>query len=150
MVRSVHPISNLKLMKQQNAWRSLPNDWTIKAKITSKTNMTTKHGKDGSSKFFSIHVKDDSGEIRVLVNNQCDTFYEKAVVGKIFFISNCSVSRLYKDNVLETKDTGTLEEADDVPPVKADIAKDELILKLQTKLRDPRKRKVKTLTILML
>ena len=64
---------------------------------------------------------DDSGEIRVTAfNEQCDAFYDKAVVGKVFYISNCSVknankqySKLNNDYELTFKDNGMMELAED-------------------------------------
>ena len=64
---------------------------------------------------------DDSGEIRVTAfNEQCDAFYDKAVVGKIFYISNFYVknankqySKLNNDYELIFKDNGMMELAED-------------------------------------
>ena len=68
-----------------------------------------------------MDVMDDSGEIRVTAfKDQCDAFYEKAIVGKVFYISNCSVknankqySKLNNEYELTFKDNGMLEQADD-------------------------------------
>ena len=69
-----------------------------------------------------MDVMDDSGEIRVTAfKDQCDAFYEKAVVGKVFFISNCSVknankqySKLNNEYELTFKDNGMMELAEDI------------------------------------
>jgi len=97
------------------------NKWTIKARISSKTDVKTWNKPSGSGKLFSMDVMDDSGEIRVTAfKDQCDAFYEKAVVGKVFFISNCSVknankqySKLNNEYELTFKDNGMLEQAED-------------------------------------
>ena len=68
-----------------------------------------------------MDMMDDSGEIRVTAfKEQCDAFYDKAVVGKVFYISNCSVknankqySKLNNDYELTFKDNGMMELAED-------------------------------------
>merc|ERR1719347_708125 len=97
------------------------NKWTIKARIASKTDVKTWNKPSGSGKLFSMDVMDDSWEIRVTAfKDQCDAFYEKAIVGKVFYISNCSVknankqySKLNNEYELTFKDNGMLEQADD-------------------------------------
>ena len=90
-------------------------------RISSKTDIKTWNKPSGSGKLFSMDVMDDSGEIRVTAfKDQCDAFYEKAIVGKVFYISNCSVknankqySKLNNEYELTFKDNGMLEQADD-------------------------------------
>ena len=68
-----------------------------------------------------MDVMDDSGEIRVTAfKEQCDAFFDKAVVGKVFYISNCSVknankqySKLNNDYELTFKDNGIMDAAED-------------------------------------
>ena len=63
------------------------NKWTIKARVRSKTDIKTWNKSSGSGKLFSMDLFDDSGEIRITAfKDQCDAFYEKAVVGKVYYI----------------------------------------------------------------
>merc|ERR1719318_2310557 len=70
---------------------------------------------------------DESGEIRVTAfKEQCDAFYDKAIVGKVYYISNCSVkaankqySKLNNEYELTFKDMGTMELCEDASDVLA-------------------------------
>ena len=97
------------------------NKWTIKARVTSKTDVKTWNKPSGSGKLFSMDLMDESGEIRITAfKNQCDAFYEKATVGKVFYIANCSVkhanktyNKLNNDYELTFKDNGTFDLCED-------------------------------------
>jgi len=97
------------------------NKWTIKARVRSKTDIKTWNKSTGSGKLFSMDLFDDSGEIRITAfKDQCDAFYERAVVGKVYYISNCSVknankqySKLNNEYELTFKDNGTFELCED-------------------------------------
>jgi len=102
------------------------NKWTIKARVTSKGDIRTWNKASGSGKLFSMDLMDESGEIRVTAfKEQCDAFYDMAVVGKVFYISNCSVkaankqhSKMNNEYELTFKDNGTMdlcEDSSDVP-----------------------------------
>eukprot|EP00092_Neocalanus_flemingeri_P017032 GFUD01018420.1.p1 GENE.GFUD01018420.1~~GFUD01018420.1.p1 ORF type:complete len:627 (+),score=162.12 GFUD01018420.1:60-1940(+) len=101
------------------------NKWTIKARVTSKGDIRTWNKASGSGKLFSMDLMDESGEIRVTAfKEQCDAFYDKAVVGKVFYISNCSVkaankqySKLNNEYELTFKDNGSMEVAEDASDV---------------------------------
>ena len=90
-------------------------------RITSKTDVKTWNKPSGSGKLFSMDLMDDSGEIRVTAfKEQCDQFFDKAVVGKVFYINNCSVkdankqySKLNNEYELTFKDNGMMELAED-------------------------------------
>ena len=68
-----------------------------------------------------MDLMDDSGEIRVTAfKEQCDQFFDKAIVGKVVYISNCSVknankqySKLNNEYELTFKDNGMMELAED-------------------------------------
>jgi len=109
------------------------NKWTIKARITSTGDIRTWNKASGSGKLFSMDLMDESGEIRITAfKEQCDAFYDKAIVGKVFYISNCSVkaankqySKLNNEYELTFKDNGTMElcqDADDVPTMTYNFA----------------------------
>ena len=82
-----------------------------------------------------MDVMDDSGEIRITAfKDQCDAFFDKAVVGKVYFISNCSVknankqySKLNNDYELTFKDNGTFDlcedNTDDIPCINYNFVK---------------------------
>jgi len=111
------------------------NKWTIKARVTSKGEIRTWNKASGSGKLFSMDLMDESGEIRLTAfKEQCDKFYDLTVVGKVYYISNCSVkaankqySRLNNDYELTFKDNGTMdiaeEGADDVPSMTYNFAR---------------------------
>jgi len=109
------------------------NKWTIKARVTSKSDVRTWNKPSGSGKLFSMDLLDESGEIRVTAfKDQCDAFYDLAVVGKVYHISNCSVkaankqySKLNNEYELTFKDNGTMELAEDageIPTVTYNFA----------------------------
>ena len=55
--------------------------------MTSKTDIKTWEKASGSGKLFSMDLMDDSGEIRITAfKEQCDAFYDKAIVGEVFYI----------------------------------------------------------------
>ena len=111
------------------------NKWTIKARVTSKGEMRTWNKPSGSGKLFSMDLMDESGEIRVTAfKEQADAFYDLAVVGKVYYISNCSVkaankqySKLKNDYELTFKDNGTMEvvedDTSDVPTMTYNFAR---------------------------
>jgi len=111
------------------------NKWTIKARVTSKGDMRTWNKPSGSGKLFSMDLMDESGEIRVTAfKDQADAFYDLAVVGKVYYISNCSVkaankqySKLKNDYELTFKDNGTMElvedDTSDVPTMTYNFAR---------------------------
>jgi len=109
------------------------NKWTIKARVTSKGDIRTWNKPSGSGKLFSMDLMDESGEIRITAfKEQCDAFYDKAIVGKVYYISNCSVkaankqySKLNNEYELTFKDNGTMElceDAADVPTMTYNFA----------------------------
>ena len=97
--------------------------------------MKTWEKPNSSGKLFSMDVMDDSGEIRITAfKDQCDAFFDKAVVGKVYFISNCSVknankqySKLNNDYELTFKDNGTFDlcedNTDDIPCINYNFVK---------------------------
>lgn len=62
--------------------------WTIKARVTSKSDIKTWHNKNGEGKLFSVNFLDESGEIRGTgFNDQCDALYELLQEGKVYYVS---------------------------------------------------------------
>jgi len=111
------------------------NKWTIKARVTSRSDIRTWNKASGSGKLYSMDLMDESGEIRLTAfKEQCDKFYDMTVVGNVYYISNCTVkaankqySKLNNDYELTFKDNGTMEPveegADDVPAMTYNFAR---------------------------
>ena len=71
--------------------------------MSAKTDIKTWNKSTGSGKLFSMDLIDESGEIRVTAfKEQCDAFYDKAVVGKVYFIRFVSLSYSYHEPPIET------------------------------------------------
>ncbi|OLL22101.1 Replication factor A protein 1 [Neolecta irregularis DAH-3] len=69
------------------------NKWTIKARVTFKSEIKHWHNQRGEGKLFSVHLLDESGEIKATgFNDQCDSFYEVLQEGQVYFISKCRVN----------------------------------------------------------
>ena len=57
------------------------------SRVSSKTDIKTWNKSTGSGKLFSMDLMDESGEIRITAfKDQVDSFYDKAVVGKVYYI----------------------------------------------------------------
>ncbi|KAF7544573.1 hypothetical protein G7046_g9758 [Stylonectria norvegica] len=68
--------------------------WTIKARVTVKSDVKTWHKATGEGKLFSVNLLDESGEIKATgFNDQCDAFYDLLQEGSVYYISTpCRVS----------------------------------------------------------
>lgn len=68
--------------------------WTIKARVTLKSDIKTWHKATGEGKLFSVNLLDESGEIKATgFNDQCDAFYDLLQEGSVYYISTpCRVS----------------------------------------------------------
>ena len=72
--------------------------WTIKARVTSKSDKKTWHNKNGEGKLFSVNLLDESGEIRGTgFNDQCDALYDIFQEGGVYYITSpCRVNMAKK------------------------------------------------------
>ena len=72
--------------------------WTIKARVTNKSEIKTWHNKNGEGKLFSVNLLDESGEIRGTgFNDQCDALYDIFQEGGVYYISSpCKVNMAKK------------------------------------------------------
>jgi len=62
--------------------------WTIKARVSSKSDIKTWHKASGEGKLFSVNLLDESGEIKATgFNEQCDQFYDVLQEGLVYYIS---------------------------------------------------------------
>jgi replication factor A1 len=68
--------------------------WTIKARVTNKSDIKTWHKASGEGKLFSVNLLDESGEIKATAfNDQCDQFYSVLQEGSVYYISSpCRVN----------------------------------------------------------
>lgn len=66
------------------------NNWTIKARVTKKSDIRTWHKASGEGKLFSVDFLDESGEIKATgFNEQCDTWYDVLEEGQVYYVSHC-------------------------------------------------------------
>ncbi|PNP44047.1 replication factor A1 [Trichoderma gamsii] len=68
--------------------------WTIKARVTFKSDIKTWHKPTGEGKLFSVNFLDESGEIKATgFNDQCDAFYDLLQEGSVYYVSTpCRVA----------------------------------------------------------
>lgn len=68
------------------------NKWTIKARITNKSDIRHWSNQKGEGKLFSCTLLDDTGEIKMTgFNDAVDNFYNVLQEGKVYFISKARV-----------------------------------------------------------
>uniref|UniRef100_A0A3Q3GAD3 Replication protein A subunit n=1 Tax=Labrus bergylta TaxID=56723 RepID=A0A3Q3GAD3_9LABR len=66
--------------------------WTVRARVTNKSSIRTWSNSRGDGKLFSMEVVDESGEIRLTgFNQEVDKFFSLIEVGKVYYISKCSL-----------------------------------------------------------
>lgn len=72
--------------------------WTIKARVTHKSDIKTWHKQNNEGKLFSVNLLDESGEIKANgFNEQCDMFYDIFQEGSVYYISTpCKVNMAKK------------------------------------------------------
>lgn len=122
----IHPIESLS---------PYGNKWTIKARVTSKSEIKNWHNKNGDGKLFSVNLLDDSGEIKATgFNDQCTMFYDEFTEGSVYYISSpCRVnlakkqfSNLNNDYELTFENNTKVEKAEvqgDVPQLRFNFTK---------------------------
>jgi replication factor A1 len=106
------------------------NKWTIKVRVTSKSDIRRWSKTNGDGKLFSVNLLDESGEIRATgFNEQVDQFYDLFQEGNVYYISTpCKVglakkqfSNLPNDYELVLERDTVIEKAEDessVPQVR--------------------------------
>ena len=82
---SIFPIREISTYNGKN--------WTIKARVTSKSQLRTFANDRGNGKVFSVDLLDkDGGEIKAsFFNASCDKFFDQMEVGKIYTFSRGNV-----------------------------------------------------------
>jgi len=118
---TIHPIEGIS---------PFTHKWTIKARVTVKSDIKTWHKSTGEGKLFSVNLLDESGEIKATgFNDQCDAFYDLLQEGSVYYISTpCRVqlakkqfSNLPNDYEITFERETVIEKADDqssVPQMK--------------------------------
>ena len=82
-IGSVFPIASLTPYQ---------NKWTIKARVTHKSDIRRWSNARGEGHLFSMDLLDESGEIRATAfKDQCDKYYNTVEVGKVYMITSCSL-----------------------------------------------------------
>ncbi|KAI0822834.1 replication factor-a protein [Trametes gibbosa] len=117
---AIYPIESLSLYQ---------NNWTIKARVTTKGDIRTWSNQRGEGKLFNVTLMDESGEIRATgFNAAVDELYDRIQEGKVYFISKAKVnlakkkfSNVQNEYELAFERNTIIEEcpdASDVPTVK--------------------------------
>ena len=104
------------------ALNSYQNRWTVKARVTQKSDIRRYSNARGEGKFFSFDLLDaDGGEIRVVGwNDMCDKFFDQVTMGQVYMLSKASL-RNKRGNFNQTRhafeihleNTSTLEPVQD-------------------------------------
>lgn len=69
------------------------NNWTIKARVTQKSDIKSWSNARGEGKLFNVTFMDDSGEIRgTAFNLVADELYPKLEEGKVYYVSKARVN----------------------------------------------------------
>ncbi|KAJ7461512.1 hypothetical protein FB451DRAFT_1181249 [Mycena latifolia] len=81
---SIYPIEGLSPYQ---------NNWTIKARVTQKSDIRTYSNQNGNGKLFNVILMDETGEIRATgFNAVVDSLYDRLEVNKVYFISKGRVN----------------------------------------------------------
>lgn len=68
------------------------NKWTIKARVTTKSDIKTWKNARSEGKLFTVHFLDETGEIRATgFNEQCDALYEVLQEGQVYYVSKARI-----------------------------------------------------------
>lgn len=86
--QSIHPIASLTPYQ---------NKWTIRARVTSKSDVRTWSNSRGEGKLFSVEFLDESGEIRATgFNQELDKFYDLLEMSKVYYVSGATLKTANK------------------------------------------------------
>ncbi|SPO26224.1 probable Replication factor-A protein 1 [Ustilago trichophora] len=110
------------------------NRWTIKARVTSKSDIRHWSNQRGEGKLFSVNLLDDSGEIKATgFNDAVDRFYHLLQENHVYLISKARVniakkqfSNLQNEYEITFENSTEIEEctdASDVPEVKYEFVR---------------------------
>ncbi|KAH8099587.1 replication factor-a protein [Cristinia sonorae] len=69
------------------------NNWTIRARVTNKSDMKSWSNQKGEGKLFNVTFMDETGEIRATAFNAvAETLYDKMEEGKVYYVSKAKVN----------------------------------------------------------
>uniref|UniRef100_A0A4W6FMQ3 Replication protein A subunit n=1 Tax=Lates calcarifer TaxID=8187 RepID=A0A4W6FMQ3_LATCA len=69
-----------------------PMKWTIRARVTNKSNIRTWSNSKGEGKLFSFDIVDESGEIKITAfNKEADKFFPLVEQGQVYYISKATL-----------------------------------------------------------
>ncbi|KAK9333945.1 hypothetical protein V1520DRAFT_323270 [Lipomyces starkeyi] len=73
------------------------NKWTIKARVTFKSEIKHWHNQRGEGKLFAVNLLDETGEIKATAfNDQVDAYFDLLQEGEVYYISKCRVNTAKK------------------------------------------------------
>lgn len=100
------------------------NRWTIKARVTHKSDIRRWSNSRGEGHLFSMDLLDESGEIRATAfKDQCDKYYNMIEVGKLYYISSCTLKAANKQySTLNNEYEMTMRESTEVLPCQEDTS----------------------------
>ncbi|XP_061596844.1 replication protein A 70 kDa DNA-binding subunit-like [Cololabis saira] len=92
--------------------------WTIRARVTNKSNVRNWSNSRGEGKLFSFEIVDESGEIKVTAfNKEVEKFFSLLEQGKVYYISKASLKVANKQyNTLKNDYEMTLNSYSSVVP----------------------------------
>jgi len=86
--QSIHPIASLTPYQ---------NKWTVRARVTMKSDVRTWSNSKGEGKLFSVEFLDESGEIRATgFNAELDKFYDMLEISKVYYITGATLKTANK------------------------------------------------------
>ena len=96
------------------------NKWTIKARVTQKSDVRQWSNHRGDGKLFSCTFMDDTGEIRATAFNAAvDELYDKLQEGKVYYVSKARVNVAKKKFNASSEYEITLEKTSEVREVSS-------------------------------
>uniref|UniRef100_A0A4W6FKJ5 Replication protein A subunit n=1 Tax=Lates calcarifer TaxID=8187 RepID=A0A4W6FKJ5_LATCA len=86
---SSSPSSSVIRIASLNPYQS---KWTIRARVTNKSNIRTWSNSKGEGKLFSFDIVDESGEIKITAfNKEADKFFPLVEQGQVYYISKATL-----------------------------------------------------------
>ncbi|KAM9846419.1 replication protein A 70 kDa DNA-binding subunit-like [Aulostomus maculatus] len=106
--------------------------WTVRARVTNKSNIRTWSNSKGEGKLFSFDIVDESGEIKITAfNKEVDKFFSLVEQGKVYYITKATLkvankqySKLKNDYEMTLHAHSTIIQCDDtqgIPTTQCDF-----------------------------